>query len=298
MKVLVTGASGLIGSHLCARLLADGHDVACMLNRNRNLALSLLWAQYWSHYCDIRSYEQVCCALRRVEPDVVVHLAACLPHYESDYYAGINSTGTNHLLKASVDTGVSHFVYASSMSVYSSPAHRLPVRETDPTQPATEYGITKLEGERLCNWYSSWLPTTILRFSSVYGVGDTTRVAFRFVTDALAGKPLLYDGDGEQSSDFTYVDDAVRGIMLSFEKRPNGAYNIGSGVETTIYKLALQILAITASSSLVVASGRKADRPTRFVADISKARVALGYSPISLGEGLDRYMRSLQDGQG
>jgi len=114
---------------------------------------------------------------------------------------------------------------------------------------------------------------------------------------ALKNEPLLLDEPMTQSSDFICVDDAVDGLVLALRAGLPGTFNIGSGVETTIRDLARKIIRVTGSRSEIKRSGRTADRSFRFVADISKARVTLGYHPTPLEEGLSKYAEELRNGQ-
>jgi len=232
------------------------------------------------------------------KPDTVFHLAARLPHHVGcfDDFNLINSVGTYNMLRAAFPNLI-RFIYASTMSVYMLPPVALPVSESACTQPCNDYGRSKLDGEKLVDWFSSHIPCTTLRFASVYGVGDTTRVASLFMRAALKDEPLLLDEPMTQSSDFIPVDDAVDGLMLALRAGLPGTFNIGSGVETTIKQLAKTIIKVTGSKSEIRRSGRTAARSFRFAADISKARVALGYHPTPLEEGLSKYAEELRDGQ-
>ena len=137
-----------------------------------------------------------------------------------------------------------------------------------------------------------------IRFSSVFGVGDNSRVAYHFMRNALSGQAIHVDGDGSQSSDFLYVDDAVQGAILALEKGESGeVYNIGSGQETSVLALANLIAGLVEPRVEVKLSGRLATRPFRFVADISKARRELGFSPSGIEDGLERYIDEVRSNQ-
>jgi UDP-glucose 4-epimerase len=208
-------------------------------------------------------------------------------------YIDTNIRGTTNLVNAILRSGVEKFIYASSMSVYSSPPLYLPIDEDHPTRLNTMYGASKLVGEWLCRCLSDRMCSIILRFVSVYGVGDTVRVAGLFMQAALSGKPLLVQGDGTQSSDFIYVDDAVQGLLCARARGATGAYNIGSGRETSIKDLARTVIQVTDSKSCIEFSG-KTNKPYRFVSDVSRAKRELGYSPeYSLVEGLRKYKEEM-----
>ena len=181
------------------------------------------------------------------------------------------------------------------MSVYSTPPVSQPVDEEHPTCPDDLYGKTKLVGESLCKNYASVMRTVVVRFSSVFGQGDKARVAYHFMKSAVSGQAIQVDGDGSQSSDFIYADDAVRGAILALEKgKPGEVYNIGSGKETSVLELANLIAGLDNPPVEVKMSGKPATRPFRFVADIEKARRELGYCPSDLVEGLKKYREEMR----
>jgi len=227
----------------------------------------------------------------------VFHFAAHLPSTPNPDFIGVNVIGTNNLLDACYRNGVKNFIYASSMSVYSTPPEYLPVDESHPTQSDDTYGKTKLIGEILCECYSRVIRTIVIRFSSVFGPGDNARVTYYFMKSAVSDHAIHVDGDGSQSSDFIYVDDAVRGAMLAMEKGKSGeVYNIGSGRETSVLELANLVAGLGEDKVDVKLSGKPAIRPFRFAADIGKARRELGYSPSGLVDGLRKYREEMTHG--
>jgi len=290
MTILVTGASGLIGSHLCKKLAEDGVDVIALTHETENLVLkSIPQSDIELAACDIRAYSNLSSVFRYYRPETVFHLAAHLPCTTNPDFIKVNVIGTSNLLDICYRTGVKNFIYASSMSVYSTPPMQLPVDEDHPTRPADNYGRTKLVGELLCECYSKVMKTVAIRFSGVFGVGNF-RVVYQFMRAALSGKAIQVDGDGSQSSDFIHVEDAVRGAILALEKGKSGeVYNIGSGQETSILELANMVAGLVGPHRKIKPSGKLANRPFRFAADIDKARRELGYMPDSLIEGLRKY---------
>lgn len=289
MTILITGASGLIGSRLCQTLADSGERVVglCCLHLisvRHNLDVDV---------CDISDYNDVSTRIAFWKPDTVFHFAAHLPSTQNPDFIKVNVIGTSNLLDACYRNGVKNFIYASSMSVYSAPPVRLPVDEEHPTRPDDVYGKTKLIGELLCECYSRVMRTVVVRFSSAFGPGDNARVAYYFMRSAVTGQPIQVDGNGSQSSDFIYVDDAVQGVMLALEKGRSGeVYNIGSGQETSVLELANLIAGLGDEKGEKVdvkLSGRPAPRSFRFAADIGKARRELGYIPGGLADGLRKY---------
>ena len=291
MTILVTGASGLIGSHLCRTLSANGVDVVALTHKaNSPVLASIPQGEIEIASCDIQNHDNLNLIFSYYHVDTVFHFAAHLPSTPNPDFIRVNMVGTSNLLDICHSKGVKNFIYASSMSVYSAPPVRIPVDEEHPTRPDDNYGRTKLIGELLCECYSKVMGTVVVRFSSVFGRGDNSRVAYHFMRSAVDGKDIQVDGDGSQSSDFIYVDDAVLGAMLALENGKSGEiYNIGSGQETSVLGLANLVAGLVEPSVKVKLSGKPATRPFRFAADIGKARRELGYVPSSLVDGLRKY---------
>jgi nucleoside-diphosphate-sugar epimerase len=232
----------------------------------------------------------------------VFHLAALgsVPGSIEDPAATIdvNVGGTAKLFAAAREEGVGRIVYASSSAVYGD-AGRLPSREGEEGEPLSPYGLSKRMGEELAACFARCFGLELvgLRYFNVYGPrqspeGAYAAVVARFLAAALAGTPMEIHGDGEQSRDFTHVDDAVAATLLAAGAPAEAcgrAYNVAGGVRVTIRELAA-LLAATAGS----------DAPPRHLpvrpgdvrqsqADLAAARRALGYAPcVPLQEGLRR----------
>jgi len=295
LTILITGASGLIGSHLCKKLAENGANVIALTHQTENPVLSSVpQGDIEIAKCDICGYDNLSLMFDYYQPDSVFHFAAHLPSTPNPDFIKVNVIGTTNLLDICYRKGVKNFVHASSMSVYSTPPVRLPVDEEHPTRPDDNYGRTKLIGELLCECYSRVIRTVVVRFSSMFGLGDNSRVAYHFMRSALSGQAIQVDGDGSQSSDFIYVDNAVQGVMLAMEKGRSGeVYNIGSGQETSVLELANLIARLVEPNVEVKLSGKPATRPFRFAADIGKARSELGHSPSSPVDGLRKYREEI-----
>jgi len=176
MTTLITGASGLIGSHLCRTLAEEGRDVVGLVHSH----LISVRPNLRVDVCDIVDHDDVSRVLSLYRPDTVFHFAAHLPSTPNPDFIKVNVTGTSNLLDACHRRGVENFIYASSMSVYSAPPEYLPVSENHPTGKCDLYGRTKLAGEVLCQCFAELMSTVVVRFSSVFGLGDKSRVAYRF----------------------------------------------------------------------------------------------------------------------
>lgn len=248
---------------------------------------------------DIRDMESVSRLMKENCIGAVFHLAARLPglddcdnpHLSFD----VNARGTLNMLHAAWASKVPKFIYSSSIDVYCEPPEYLPVDEKHPTRPCTHYGIGKLSGELYCNLYSKLMGITVLRYSIVYGKGGKQGGAVnRFIQQAMNSEPLTIYGAGAQTNDFVYVGDVVKANLLALEQDKPGTYNIGSGEETSVKKLAQKIVELTKSSSKIVCTHVESNRPFRFALDISMARKVVGYEPLSLSMGLSEYIKQFR----
>lgn len=298
MNILVTGATGFIGSHLCREMVRRGNDVFALSRSGKTTKVRQLLQDKKFHLLngDIFDADVMGDIIRDNGITDVFHLAAKLPDGSSlaDFqaYFDTNTRGTFNMLEAACRHDVAGFVYASTMSVYSEPPQYLPLDESHPASPQTPYGITKMAGEHVCNMFSDRLSLVILRFGGVYGMNQNERdVMPVFLGQALHNQPITVYGNGEQSTDFVHIDDVISGTLLAWEKGDPGVYNIGSGEEARIIDLAEKIKHITDSKSEITLSDKNTDRPFRFVLDISKARRVLGWSPRPLDKGLTEYIK-------
>ena len=292
MSILVTGASGLVGYHLCEKLVSEGQQIVGTVHNTVNPALSALNAsQLKLVKCDIRNYDDVQVVIRDNHIRTVFHTASHLPYTVNPDYPGVIVQGTANLLAASYVNDVDAFIYSSSMSVYSTPPDALPVSETHPTESLPEYGRTKLQGETMCLGMDKSMRIVILRFAGIYGkYSEKNRVINQFIRCAMNNRQLRVDDIGQHSSDFVYVKDAVSGAYLAWQKQASGVFNIGSGQETKLVNLADTVVDVVGSKSKVLLTGSRTDRPFRFYLDVTKAQDELGYSPLSLRDGLNSYL--------
>ncbi len=299
-NVLVTGASGFIGSHLCEELIRKRYTVFALVRSAkggnlRSLPKSGRLRVRKGSIADSKFLDKV---IKANNIGAILHLAAALPNANDleNPLPGFraNAEGTLNILRAAAANGVKNFIYASTMSVYAEPPSRLPVGEGHPLAPSTIYSVGKLAGELLCNVYAPRMRITVLRYGGAYGPRQPdTKVIPRFVKQARAGLPLTLLGSGRQTTDFVYVGDIVDGTIRALEKNKPGTYNLGGGKEHSIRGVANLIIAMTGSRSSVASSGKDADRPFRFFLNITKARRNLGYAPRPLKEGLRQYLRYL-----
>ncbi|HKC19428.1 MAG TPA: NAD-dependent epimerase/dehydratase family protein, partial [Candidatus Dormibacteraeota bacterium] len=223
-KVVVTGAAGFIGSHLCERLLADGHEVVgvdCFADyydrarKEANLHGAMSHKSFSLEEVDIADVD-----INRVlrGASIVFHLAGqpgVRPSWGPDFdrYVHDNIVATQRLLEGLRDVELDRFVFASSSSVYGN-AEVFPTKESTLPRPISPYGMTKLAAEHLVFVYmrNFNMPATALRYFTVYGPRQRPDMAFyRFMDAMVDGREIEIFGDGEQTREFTYVSDAVDG---------------------------------------------------------------------------------------
>jgi UDP-glucose 4-epimerase len=307
VRALVTGGGGFIGSHLARRLLRDGFEVRVLDNfaTGRRENLLDVWDDVELVEGDIQSYERVHNAVRGCH--VVAHLAALpsVPRSVQDPLTSnaTNVTGTLNVLLAARDSGIGRLVYASSSSVYGANPD-MPKREEQPTLPISPYAVAKLAGESYCRAFNEvfGLETVSLRFFNVFGPGQDplsqyAAVIPRFITSLLDGRPPTIFGDGEQSRDFTYVDNVLDGILLALGTPGNGGktFNLATGHGVTLNELHRLLAEIVGSDVEPVYEEARPGEVRHSEADIARAREALGFEPaVSTQEGLARTVEYFQ----
>lgn len=300
-KALVTGGAGFIGSHLIEGLLARGWDVRVLENFSTGHRENIkpLINQIDLLEGDVCNLTTVRFAARNV--DVIFHHAA-LPSVarsvanplESNE---VNITGTLSVLLAARDNGVKRVVYAASSSAYGDqPA--LPKVETMMPEPLSPYAVGKLAGEMYARTFTRLygLSTVSLRYFNVFGPRQdpTTQYAgviAKFISCALAGKPYPVYGDGEQSRDFTYVENVVQVNLLAADAQLDHApvINIAFGERTTLNQIIKLLNEITHQNLPAHYAPERPGDVRHSHADLTLARRLLGYNPaVDLREGLRR----------
>jgi UDP-glucuronate 4-epimerase len=312
-KVLITGVAGFIGSHTAEKLVARGDRVIGLDNFNtfydpgikrRNiagLAASPLFRLYEGDICDPVCVRTV---FEHEKPEVVVHLAAragVRPSLqEPNLYNQVNVIGSQHILDACRDFGVSHLVFASSSSVYGINS-RAPFKESDPVaHPVSPYAATKRMNELQAHVYSHvyGLHVTMLRFFTVYGPRQRPDMAIhRFARAVLREEPVPIYGDGSAQRDFTYIDDIVQGVVQCVDT-PFRYEIFNLGGEHTVDVLTVVRLIERAAgkrAQLRFLPAQPGDVPLTS-ADVSHARALLGYNPtVPLEEGVTRFVSWLKE---
>ncbi|MBW6464611.1 MAG: NAD-dependent epimerase/dehydratase family protein, partial [Firmicutes bacterium] len=212
---------------------------------------------------------------------------------EFAHYTHHNVLGTQRLLEWARRVKLQRFVYASSSSVYGN-SDKLPMNEADLPKPMSPYGVTKLAAEHLCNLYHQNfnVPSVSLRYFTVYGPGQRPDMAFnRFIRAILAGEELVIYGNGEQTRDFTFIDDIVNANLAAAASRGvcGRVYNIGGGSRISVNGV-LEILGHLSGKKVKVRHEPvQAGDPPHTYADTARARGELGFMPQgSLEEGLQK----------
>ena len=287
----MTGGGGFIGSTLVDRLVRDGYTVRVLDNfatgHRHNLETTLDAIELVEG--DLQSYERVHNAIRDCE--LVFHQGALpsVPRSIQDPLTSnaVNITGTLNVLLAARDAGVRRVVYASSSSVYGA-NEELPKREDHHPLPIAPYAVSKLAGEGHCRsfWHVYGLETVALRYFNVFGprqdhTSQYSAVIPMFITAFLDDqRPTIY-GDGEQSRDFTYIENVVEATLLAAQADgvAGETFNVASGERISLNTLIAELRELTGKEIEPIYTDPRPGDVRHSLADISKVRGALGYEP-------------------
>ena len=301
MNSLITGGAGFIGHNLARALLDRGDTVRVLDNfstgKRENLGPFLERIEVIEG--DLRSYHIVHEAVRDIE--VVFHQGALpsVPRSVNDPITTnqVNVEGTLNLLDAARDVGVRRVIYASSSSIYGEDAG-LPKREDITPRPISPYAVAKLAGEKYCQVFTQTygVETVCLRYFNVFGRGQDPRTQYAaviplFITAFLHGGRITVYGDGEQSRDFTYVDNVVQANLLAAEAEgaAGEVFNVACGVQMSLNQMLGNLRKIIGGDVEVVYEPPRQGDVKHSLADIEKARRILAYDPaVSAAEGLRR----------
>ena len=303
MRALVTGGAGFIGSHLCERLLAAGHEVAIAddlsTGRIQNLESVRNHPAFRIYRVDIRSREQLQPCFAGI--DWVFHLAGLadiVPSIEQpDRYVSSNVLGTLNVLECARAAAVRRFIYAASSSSYGIP-DAYPTPETAPLRPRYPYALSKCMGEELVlHWAQTYrLPALSLRLFNVYGPRSRATGAYGavfgvFLAQKIHGKPFTVVGDGSQTRDFTYVTDVADAFLCAASSDLTGeAMNVGSGGHYSVNRL-VQLL-----GGEVVNIDKRPGEPECTFADVAKIQRLLAWrASVSFEQGVASTLRHLDD---
>jgi len=312
MRIIVTGGAGFLGSHLCDKLIEQGHQVICIDNLLTGNLDNI------AHLTNSPNFQFVEAAATEPFPqdldfDQLYHLASpASPNQDNpkSYQAlpfdtmQVNTVGTWNLCNEATSRGAK-FLFASTSEVYGNPLEH-PQKETyngnvSTLGPRSVYDEAKRFGETITSAFVRYnkLDGRIIRIFNTYGprMAEDGRVIIEFVKAALQNKPFPVFGDGKQTRSFCYVSDMIDGIIAAMEKGLRGeVYNLGNPREFTILELAERIKQLTnAQSAISSVRSLPKDDPIRRCPDIQKAREKLGWEPkVELEEGLKKLVVYLQ----
>lgn len=303
IKILVTGGAGFVGSHIVDAYVAAGHEVVVVDNlstgRRENVHPQARLVEM-----DVRAPELID-LFQAEQPQVVNHHAAnpsvSLSVREPLFDAGQNIMATLNVLEAARRTGVDHVIYISSGgAMYGNPEY-LPADEQHPSNPVSPYALSKHTGERYARLYGlehgqRW---TSLRYANIYGprqdpLGEAGVVAI-FIHNLLDGKRPEIHWDGEQTRDFIYVGDCARANVLALEAGESRAYNVGTGVGTSINELFSTLLEVAGREVEPRRGPRRPGDARDSYLDCTRIERNLGWrAEVSLREGLAETWRWFQ----
>jgi len=288
-RVLVTGGAGFIGSHLCRRLVAEGHEVRVLDNLSSGKRGNLGEIDVDLMIGDLRDPSTAEHAVEDAE--VILHHAAIAsvqysveqPLDEQD----VNVVGTLRLLEAARKVGVRRIVFAASAAAYGTDP-TIPKREEMTALPVSPYGLSKVAGEHYCRVWSHvyGLETVCLRYFNIFGPRQDPASPYSGVISIFARKmidgvaPTIH-GDGEQSRDFNYVDNVVDANLAAMAAKTAAGeiYNIGTGRGVTVNELVATLNQVLGSDLQAEHGESRAGDVRTSVAAIDRARQALGYEP-------------------
>jgi UDP-glucose 4-epimerase len=289
---LVTGAAGFIGSHLCERLLSAGVRVTgvdCFTDyydpalKRRNLERAKASDGFSLLELDLGRDDLA----RLPDVSVVFHQAAqagVRASWGAEFagYVHHNVLATQRLLERYRDAKLERFVYASSSSVYGD-AERYPTPETLLPRPFSPYGVTKLAGEHLVLLYGRnfGLPVSALRYFTVYGPRQRPDMAFhKFCRALLRGEAIPVYGDGKQSRDFTFIDDAIEANLRAWRQSASqGVYNVGGGSQVEVLEAIRILEGALGVKAQIRFEARPPGDPLRTRADATRIAADLGFAP-------------------
>ena len=306
VRVLVTGATGFIGSHLVRRLAHEGAEIN-IISRNEssmnNLLSKYVGGDLILHKADLENFSSINRCVKSINPEKVFHLGGFVNLKRDFNTANIcvrtNIQGTLNMLNALEDMDCSFFVHIGTYDVYG--FNPVPFREDQPLDPLSPYSISKATSEYFCRFANKIydIPVVLLRLSNVYGPNQGLERLIPYVIRCCIEGSDIRLTEGEQTKDFLYVDDAVEGIIRSslYKKAISETINVGSGEEHSIKDIVEKIIDLTGSSIVPQYGevGNRAYEPERLCCDITKAEKVLGWRPrYSLENGLketiDRYL--------
>lgn len=300
MKILVTGGAGFIGSNIVDRLINLGHKVVIIddLSTGKERNINPL-AKFYKLDIQDTKIEEI---FKDEQINIVSHHAAQIDVRKSVsdpiFDTGVNVLGSLNLLQLCIKYNVKKFIFASSGGTVYGEQKVYPASEDHPTQPICPYGINKLTIEHYLYYY--WtvynLDYTVLRYANIYGPGQDpwgeAGVVAIFINKLLKNEQPIINGDGEQTRDYTYVDDVVEANISAINSPATGIFNIGTGVETSVNKLFSMTVEIMGAKVKEVHGPAKDGEISRSCLDWTKAKEILGWQPkVKFEEGIKQTVK-------
>jgi UDP-glucose 4-epimerase len=298
--VLVTGGAGFVGSRITLHLAEAGAHVTVLDDFSTGDATLLPKSPQVEvvkgSVCDPAAVRAAMRGRRFVVHCAARNIIASTANPHEDFATNVG--GTLEVLLAARELRPQRIVYSSSASIYGNPVH-LPISEDDPPSTLSPYAVSKLAAENYClAFYESYgVAVSMVRYSNVYGPHQSPAnpycgVVAKFFDAAMRGEPLRLHGDGEQTRDYTFIDDTVAATLAAvLSPRAEGAvFNVATGFETSARRLAELVVGVTGSRSAIETIERRdIDNIRRRVLSIERARRVLRWSPsVTLAEGLRR----------
>jgi UDP-glucose 4-epimerase len=309
MRILITGGAGFIGSHTVDALVAaKSHDLAVLddlsSGKRERLDPSIRF-----YHADIRNADEVRLIADRERPEVLMHIAAQMDVRKSvaepTFDAEVNIGGFLNLMEAGRQKGLKRVIFASTGGAIYGEQEQFPCDEQHPCRPLSPYGISKLATEAYLFFYKMQygIDYVVLRYGNVYGPrqdphGEAGVVAI-FCGHILAQRPCTIYGDGEQTRDYVYVGDVARANLAALSTPASGAFNIGTGLETSVNQLFRALARIAGTNESPTFAPMRPGEQRRSVISPARAATELGWQPkVALEEGLKRTFESFKSNSG
>lgn len=311
MNMLITGGAGFIGSHLCDKYTKEGHRVFCLDNFMSGNLMNI------RHLLDYRNFKLVKGDVRDFgtlekitrDVDVILHLAAQI-HVDRSYIEPqltyeINVMGTQNILEAARLHDAKRVIYASTSEVYGS-AQYVPIDEKHPLNAPHPYGASKIAADRMCYAYTQTygMDISVVRLFNVFGPHQRDfgygGVISIFTRRVLTHTPPVIYGDGRQTRDYTYIDDAIRAYdsVLNHSDPILEPVNFGSGREVSIIDLANKVIDLCGEKDVIkpVHVEPRIGEVKKLIANATRAKDILGWEPkYDLEKGLEAFVKWYRD---
>src|SRR5713226_7028859 len=306
MRILVTGGAGFIGSHLIDALVASNADQVSMFDDFSTGKRYRVNPKATVYQIDLRDAAAVGSAVGKIKPEAIVHLAAQMDVRRSvadpAFDAQVNLVGFLHLIEAARANGLKRVIFASTGGAIYGEQDVFPCDEDHPRRPVSPYGVAKFATETYLFFYKVQygIDHVALRYANVYGPrqdphGEAGVVAI-FCGRMLEGKPSTIFGDGEQTRDYIFVGDVARDNVAAIGAKDSDAFNIGTGVETSVNQLYRSLASAAGVKTPPSYAPARPGEQRRSVISPARAGQVLGWRPeVTLDDGLERTFKFFKD---